>query len=63
MNNAVNAPVQCTSKTPKLTLNAAPNGDFVSSSSSTNNVAFVLAVQVVHSVMEKKVATEEEGKK
>ena len=25
VNNAVNAPVQCTSKTPKLTLNAAPN--------------------------------------
>ena len=25
MNSAVNAPVQCTSKTPKLTLNAAPN--------------------------------------
>ena len=25
MNSAVNASVQCTSKTPKLTLNAAPN--------------------------------------
>jgi hypothetical protein len=25
VNSAVNAPVQCTSKTPKLTLNAAPN--------------------------------------
>jgi hypothetical protein len=24
VNSAVNAPVQCTSKTPKLTLNAAP---------------------------------------
>jgi hypothetical protein len=44
VNSAVNAPVQWTSKTPKLTLNAAPNlkcwslsllqnGDFVSSSS------------------------------